>query len=767
MHIVVRSAVPAVVALLLSAPLFAASPDPARAAPAGDGISLDVSLGTDVSQGACGTDTTLQVTRGDQINVCYVVTNNSDTTLNYQKLSDDLDGIIFPATPITLAPGASYQYNRFLVATDSIAPTSTWTAYDVHPDYVFWDYIPSGDTIFVFGFDRPAAMYNFIDISSTSTSLLLNDDDYTVADIGFPFTFYGETASALTVSNNGGILFDQVPGQRGRDDYLSPVNRTLPDHRIGLAMLPWWDDIQQDYIDGIGNVFVQTLGDAPNRQFVIEWYNLPVSFGGGETITFEAVLYEGSNYIQFEYQDVTCGTTTCDDGASATIGVNADATTSNQYSFDQPTLVPQKAILYTPSTPVTYTASQQVTLDVGAPVISVDPTSFDKTLTAGTSTTDTLTIGNSGNRDLTWNIGEVAARAHFPPLSHFALPMGNPDLSDVGPHPIPADAKPTAPHFGVPFADGVPAFGNDVSTSLLVSLDVTQPATLNTIASLNGLQLLAGDFAGEDFSTLYGIDYQSFILYKVDTTTDATTPIDITEVPPPASADAWNGMSWDATTSTMYAVTSGGGRTKQSWLFKLDLQHAIATLVGEITGVGDPTGDGVAIIDIAVDSNGLLYGVDIITDTLVAIDKNTGEASTIGSIGFDANFNADLDFDDYTGTLYFAAYDSNAGLEGMYTINTETGEATLVSPIGADPTTASLDAMGIARLSGVCAYPNDVPWLSYSSGRGSTAPGGTTPITVTFDATDLAAGSYSANICIYNNDLTNKRLAVPVSLTVQ
>jgi hypothetical protein len=75
--------------------------------------------------------------------------------------------------------------------------------------------------------------------------------------------------------------------------------------------------------------------------------------------------------------------------------------------------------------------------------------------------------------------------------------------------------------------------------------------------------------------------------------------------------------------------------------------------------------------------------------------------------------------------------------------------------------------MAIARLGGVCAYPGDVPWLEYDNTRGSTTPGSTTPIEVTFDATDLAAGSYSANICIDNNDLTNKRLAVPVTLTVQ
>ena len=120
-----------------------------------------------------------------------------------------------------------------------------------------------------------------------------------------------------------------------------------------------------------------------------------------------------------------------------------------------------------------------------------------------------------------------------------------------------------------------------------------------------------------------------------------------------------------------------------------------------------------------------MYGVDIVTDTLVAIDKTTGEASTIGSIGFDANFAEGLDFDDTTNTLYFAAFDNETGLSTMYTLNTETGEGTPVSPIGPDPGGAQYAALAIARLAGICAYPEDVPWLQFDDTRGSTAPGAT------------------------------------------
>lgn len=737
-------------------------PQPASAAPRGGGISLAVTLGTDPTEGACGTDTTLSATAGDQVNYCYLVTNGSDETLRFSTLSDDVSGTIFTDQPTTIPAGGTYQYNRLAIATASAAPVSTWTAYDVHPDYVYTDNSAgAADTIFTAGFDATAE-YAFVDITQTGTNLMLNDDDYTVASIGFPFSFYGHTADALTVSNNGGMLFDQ--GTRGRTGYLSPNTRTIPDRLLGPAILPYWDDLQQDYLDGIGNVFVETQGTAPNRRFVVEWFNLPVNvLGGGFNVTFEAILFEGSNQILFQYLDVDCSNATCDNGGAATIGLNGDGTHAILYSYREASVGTGKAILFSPTDPATYIATAQATLDVGAPVITVDPTSFSKTVSAGASTTDTLTIGNTGNRPLTWNVGSVGPRSHFPPVPRFALPVGDPAQTRIGLAPVAPSAK--RPGTGVRGPLGVPAFAADALNARVVSFDAAAPSTLTADLDDQGLQFLSGDFIGEDFSTLYAIDFRSFQLYEVDTATGTPTLVYLTVPPDGVSADGWIGMAWDASTSTMFAVTAGG-RTAVSTLVKLDTETAETTLVGTITGVGDPS-NGTVIIDIAIDPNGLMYGVDIVTDTLVAIDKTTGEASTIGSLGFDANFSEGLDFDDTTGTLYFSGWDNNLSEDIMYTIDTDTGLATPISPIGPNADAVQYSALAIARLAGICSYPVDVPWLQYSDTRGSTQPGDTSPVTVTFDASTLTPGDYSADICVNNNDLTNRRLPVPVSLTVQ
>ena len=201
--------------------------------------------------------------------------------------------------------------------------------------YVRTMYFPSNaanpDTIFADGFDANAVQYAFVDITGSGTNSsaqrrrLHRDRDW------FFVTFYGHTADQITVSNNGGMLFDQGTGLDGRIDYLSPANRVLPDRMIGPAILPSGKTCQQDYLDGIGNVFVQTLGTAPTAASSSSGTTLPVNVvGGGDTITFEAILFEGSNNILFQYADTDCSNALLDGGASATIGLNSDATHATQ-----------------------------------------------------------------------------------------------------------------------------------------------------------------------------------------------------------------------------------------------------------------------------------------------------------------------------------------------------------------------------------------------------------------------------------------------------
>jgi uncharacterized repeat protein (TIGR01451 family) len=69
---------------------------------------------------------------------------------------------------------------------------------------------------------------------------------------------------------------------------------------------------------------------------------------------------------------------------------------------------------------------------------------------------------------------------------------------------------------------------------------------------------------------------------------------------------------------------------------------------------------------------------------------------------------------------------------------------------------------------GDCDSPSDVPWLSVSPSSGTVAgSGGTADVTVEYDSTGLAPGSYHASLCVESDDTVgNDVINVPVTLNV-
>lgn len=65
-----------------------------------------------------------------------------------------------------------------------------------------------------------------------------------------------------------------------------------------------------------------------------------------------------------------------------------------------------------------------------------------------------------------------------------------------------------------------------------------------------------------------------------------------------------------------------------------------------------------------------------------------------------------------------------------------------------------------------CQPPADIPWLSVDPTSGTTAPGGSSEVTVTLDSTGLADGTYQALLCVTSNDPANPLVEVPVTLEV-
>jgi len=699
------------------------------------GISLAVTVGTDVSAGACGNQPSISVMTGTFVNYCYVVTNQSGETMNFITAEQDDIGRFKILEPHALAPGESYQYNRIATALESQSVSTTWTAFPIAPDYTMAENVP--DRVFADGFDDSAGdpTFDFVEISGSGTWLDIDPDSNAVVpvSIGFPFTYYGITSDQVGVGINGGLLFGVASG------YLNYTPDVLPSVPLGPAILPWWDT----FFDSSGAVYAQTFGDAPDRTFVVEWKDNVHFPATPEGVTFELVLHETTNAIDFLYADTLFGDPQYDHGLWGTVGLNSGADFAKVYSRNAAALDDGEIVRFEPTPMTSFSATAQVSVTVGKPIIDVSPLAIDAVVAAGASTSAPLAIGNDGTLDLDWTAGEAPmARAIAPKRlqsKRIAAPLGG--------LVVPAFAFDQLPDFPP-----------------LVTFDVMQPSIVMPIFS--GARRIAGaDFAGSDFGTLYALDYWQQELLAVQTTdcgcVDQFVHIGWTRA---ADDEDWMSMHYDATSGRFYGLSYGGLQRRTSHLLTIDPATGASTVVGAIGGIDDPQ-FGTQVQAIAVSPEGLIYGVEAVGSNLIAIDRVTAQATVIGSLGFPLA-GADMDFDDATGTLYLLAGDANLQAESTYTVDTHTGFAQPISLVGVDGRSNALSAFAIATV-GPCTEQDDVPWLNFDTSSGVTAPGASDDVAVGFDASALAAGTYRANVCIDSNDGAHPRVIVPVSLTVQ
>lgn len=161
---------------------------------------------------------------------------------------------------------------------------------------------------------------SFEDISGTGTTLEdLNDCDDCgeVVPIGFSFNFYGDTHTHIGLSSNGYLTFG--------DDLGSVLNDPIPNtYTPNDLIAPYWDDWNPR---AGGTVHYQTVGDTPNHRFIAQW-NKVKHYDGHGMSTFQAILFEDTNCIEFRYGSLT--------NVSPTIGIeNQDGTKGIDVTFDE------------------------------------------------------------------------------------------------------------------------------------------------------------------------------------------------------------------------------------------------------------------------------------------------------------------------------------------------------------------------------------------------------------------------------------------------
>lgn len=172
----------------------------------------------------------------------------------------------------------------------------------------------------------------------TGTPLSVEDETVNTVTAPFPIRFANINPgySTLYVGSNGTISFT---------DNVNPgyANTPLPTPIANTFLAPFWDDLVPTTADA--DVYVATVGVAPTRKFVVEWRNIR-HYNAAGTVTFQAVFFENSSDVRFNFKDTNFSNVNYNAGRSATVGVQVAGNNAVQYSFNTASVPSLSSLLF-------------------------------------------------------------------------------------------------------------------------------------------------------------------------------------------------------------------------------------------------------------------------------------------------------------------------------------------------------------------------------------------------------------------------------------
>ncbi len=232
------------------------------------------------------------------------------------QVTDESGHFMFPAVPV-----GTYALNvsRGGCYADSVLDLTVDDAEDVP--------VTLSNKVDSFGYQCRPVTFEYLE---GETPINVNSNGQTSVTLPFPVTLYDGTYDSLIVSSTGYVAADS--------DWSSYYNESIPNPNVpNGAIYAFWDDVWTD-----DDVYVATLGEAPNRRFVIEWRDVYL-YSSGMYTDFEVVLYE-TGEIVMQYPN---SSDPASQGSSATIGIeNAAGDVALEYSYNQASVDTGTAVLY-------------------------------------------------------------------------------------------------------------------------------------------------------------------------------------------------------------------------------------------------------------------------------------------------------------------------------------------------------------------------------------------------------------------------------------
>ena len=284
-----------------------------------------------------------------------------------------------------------------------------------------------------------------------------------------------------------------------------------------------------------------------------------------------------------------------------------------------------------------------------------------------------------------------------------------------------------------------------------VDLPIDNPEGMSAVSA--SPTAFAGNYAYGEDDNYYVITDADNAFHEIDRETGEITTLGTVE--PETSAESWTEIAVDPTNGKIYGSTSGGAGTNK--LYEITPPQAETgspqvELVTELNTSG-------LIIATAIDGTGQMYGLDISSDELVEIDTDEGDVTSVGSVGFNANFAQGMDFDLKTGNLYMAAYET--AFFGLITsgitlqADPETGETTFLGYQGG----------GEGAELGYLALPS-VGFVEPSLTQGTLPAGSSTEVQMTLTAERLNDGEYNSEVHVASNVAGQPRDTIDVTMNV-